>query len=67
MCLFTTDHAPTRILAFHGNNGDYYSRVVTPIGPVLTSATAVKNFDRPKSGLDSVDCTDFTALTSGNE
>ena len=26
--------------------------VVTPIRPVLTSATAVKNFDRPKSGLD---------------
>ena len=25
--------------------------VVTPIGPVLTSATAVKNFDRPNRAL----------------
>ena len=25
--------------------------VVTPIGPVLTSATAVKNFDRPNWAL----------------
>ena len=36
--------------------------VVTPIGPVLTTATTVKLFDRPKRPWP-FNCIDFTALT----